>query len=317
MSIDLSVKKYFCIDFHKTRFLNPDINSKKMKHKKTISILVVIVVLGSLAATVAGIISNERDGTYLYESIRGQSVEIYGMGIYRHMPAEVAPQGIAQDYITLFAGIPLLLAGLFWARKGSLRGKFLLAGTFGYFFVTYLFYLVMGMYNPFFLVYALLLGSTFFGLLLTLLSIDLKTLPQQFSDNTPAKFAGGFLIVNALAIAVMWLGIVVPPLLDGTIYPPELFHFTTLIVQGLDLGLLLPLSVVSGLLLFRREPYGFLAGPVYLIFLSILMLALTAKITAMGILGFNIIPAIFIIPALMIIAILSAVLLLKNIREAK
>lgn len=82
------------------------------------------------------------------------------------------------------------------------------------------------------------------------------------------RFAEGFLVFNAVAIGLMWLQVVVPPLLDGSIYPAQLQHYTTLIVQGLDLGLLLPLSAVSGVLLMRRTPMGCLLGPVYLVFLS-------------------------------------------------
>ncbi|NMB81333.1 MAG: hypothetical protein GYA14_05900 [Ignavibacteria bacterium] len=44
------------------------------------------------------------------------------------MSTEVAIQGIAQDYITLFAGVPLLLISLFLARKNSLSGLLILAG---------------------------------------------------------------------------------------------------------------------------------------------------------------------------------------------
>jgi hypothetical protein len=241
-------------------------------------------------------------------------VKIYGQGIYQHMSAEVAPQGIAQDYVTLFIGVPVLLFGLMWARKGSLQGRFLLAGTLGYFLVTYLFYLVMGMYNYLFLAYAFLMGASFFALALTLLSFDLQKLPSVFSENTPIKLAGRFLIVVAFCIAFLWLSIVVPPLLAGSIYPLEVEHYTTLIVQGMDLGLLLPLCVVSGVLLLQKKPLGYLLGPVYLVFLSLLMTALVAKIIAMGMLGYNIIPAIFIIPVFELTAILCSFLLLKNIR---
>jgi hypothetical protein len=198
-------------------------------------------------------------------------------------------------------------------KKGSLKGRFLLAGVLGYFFVTYLFYLVMGMYNYLFLAYSFLMGTTFFAFALTLLSFDLDATPSVFSEKTPTKFTGGFLIFNAFAIAFLWLSIVVPPLLDGSIVPKQVEHYTTLIVQGMDLGLLLPLSVVSGLLLWGKTPFGYLMGTVYLIFLSLLMTALTAKVIAMGLLGSNIIPVIFIIPTFNLMAIGCSFVLLKNI----
>ncbi len=288
-----------------------------MKQTKTITILVFCIAAISAVAAAAGIFSGQGPGTYEYESIRGQIVTIYGKGLYQHMSAEVAIQGIAQDYVTLFIGVPLLLISLFLAGKGSVKGRFLLAGTLGYFLVTYLFYLAMGMYNPLFLAYAFLMGASFFAFTIIMLSFDVDILPAAFCANTPVKFTGGFLIFNAFAIAFLWLSIVVPPLIEGSIYPKGLEHYTTLIVQGMDLGLLLPLAVVSGVLLIRKKPFGYLLGPAYLIFLSLLMTALTAKITAMGMRGYNIIPVIFIIPTFNLLSIICSILLIKNIKIAK
>ena len=87
------------------------------------------------------------------------------------------------------------------------------------------------------------------------------------------------------------------------------------IVQGLDLGLLLPLSFVTGLLIIKKRPFGYLLAPVYLVFLSLLMTALIAKIIAMGMVGSNIIPSIFIIPLIWIITITCTVLMLREVKK--
>jgi len=284
-----------------------------MKNQKSITILTTIIIFLSAFAAFTGILSSGGPGSFEYESIRGETVEIYGVGVYRHMSAEVAPQGIAQDYITLIIGIPLLLLSLVYGRKGSLKGRFILSGTLGYFLVTYLFYLVMGMYNQLFLVYTALLGTSFFAFTTTLFSFDLNRLPQAFGTSVPVKTAGGFLILNALLIALLWLEIVVPPLLDGSIIPVETEHYTTLIVQGLDLGLLLPLAVAAGILFIQKKPIGFLAAPVYLVFLSILMIALIGKIIAIGLLGQNFIPVVFIIPSIALVSITLTILVLNSL----
>jgi hypothetical protein len=286
-----------------------------MKYRNSITILSVLIILLAGTAASMGIFSTGGPGPYTIETVRGETVTVYGEGLYKHMSQDVAPQGIAQDYVTLFIGVPLLILSLVWARRGSLKGRFLLTGTLGYFLVTYLFYLVMGMYNLMFLVYATLLGTTFFAFAQTLLSFPLTKLEERFSESTPVTFVGGFLIFNSIAIGLMWLQIVVPPLLDGSIIPKQVEHYTTLIVQGLDLGLLLPLSFVSGLLLIKRTPFGYLLTPVYFIFLSIMMAALTAKIIAMGLLGQNILPAIVIIPLFGLIAISCSVLIFNHIQE--
>lgn len=273
-----------------------------------------IALLAIIAASI-GIFSTGGPGPYEIETVRGETVTVYGQGLYKHMSKDVAPQGIAQDYITLFLAVPLLLISLVWARKGSVKGRFLLAGTLGYFLVTYLFYLVMGMYNMLFLGYAALLGMSFFAFIQTLLGFEVAHLVGYFRESTPVKFTGGFLIFNGFAIGFMWLGVVVPPLLDGSIIPQQVEHYTTLIVQGLDLGLLLPLSFVSGWLFIKKRPFGYLLAPVYLVFLSILMTALTAKVIAMGMLGQNIMPAIVIIPLFALTAIGCSILIFKSMKE--
>lgn len=285
-----------------------------MKNQKSITILTSIIVALSAIAALTGIFSSTGPGPFEFESIRGETVQIYGEGVYRHMSAEVAPQGIAQDVVTLIIGIPLLLFSLFYARKKSLKGRIILAGTLGYFLVTYLFYLVMGMYNELFLVYTALFGTSFFAFTITLFSFDLNRLTKAFNESVPLKTAGAFLILNALLIALLWLEIVVPPLFDGSTIPVQAEHYTTLIVQGLDLGLLLPLAVISGILFIQKKPIGLLAAPVYLVFLSILMIALIAKIIAIGLLGQNIIPVVFIIPAITLASIALATLVLNSIQ---
>ncbi len=283
-----------------------------MSSKKIITILVLAVAaLAGVAASV-GIFSDNGEGTFTHESIRGQTVEIYGRGVYRHMPAEVAIQGIAQDYVTLFIAVPVLLIALAGYRKSSVRRHFLMSGVLGYLFVTYLFYLAMGTYNELFLCYVALLALTFFGLFLSTRQLETSA-DFRFSEKTPAALVGWFLVICPLLIGLLWLSIVVPPLVDGTIYPVELYHFTTLIVQGFDLGLLLPICIVIGVLLIKKRLVGYIYATVYLGFLSLLMTALTSKIIFMAIEGVNVIPVIFIIPTITVIAILCTWLMIRNV----
>ncbi|MBE0431931.1 hypothetical protein IBX73_00545 [candidate division WOR-3 bacterium] len=284
-----------------------------MKHRTAIGILAFCVVAMAAIAAATGIVSKEGPGPYEYESIRGQTVVIYGHGIYQHMSADVAIQGIAQDYVTLFVGIPLLLIALYLARQGSLRARFLLTGTLGYFLVTYLFYTAMGMYNYLFLAYVFLLGASFFAFALALHGLPVQTLPERMRAPQLVPIVGVFLLVDAVLVALMWLSTVVPPLLDGTIIPVAVQHYTTLIVQGFDLGLLLPMAFVAGLLAVRKRPAGYLMCTVYVVFLSIMMTALTSKLVFMARAGENIIPAIFIIPVIGAISVVFSILLLASV----
>ncbi|MFO8062757.1 MAG: hypothetical protein R6U31_07525 [bacterium] len=288
-----------------------------MKHKKTLLILVILITILSGIAALTGVMSNEGEESHKYESIRGETVEIYGRGIYEHMSKEVAIQGIAQDYVTLLLGIPGLIIALIFALRGSLKARFVLSGITGYFLVTYLFYTAMAMYNHLFLVYASLLGLSFFAFILSLYSFDITGIKNYFKEDAAVRFGGAFLVFNAVMIALLWLSVIIPPLLEGTVYPSSLEHYTTLIVQGFDLGLLLPAAVVTGILALRKRPFGYLFTPVYLVFLSLLMAALTAKLIAMGINGYAIVPAIFIIPVFMIVAFISSIIIIGNVNDLK
>jgi hypothetical protein len=289
----------------------------KKGERKTLTVLIISIVLLSLFATTMGIFDNRGNGSYTHQSIRNHDVVIYGKGLYRDMTADVAIQGIAQDYITLFLGIPLLILSFFLSFRNTFRSKFLLAGVLSYFFVTYILYLNMAMFNAMFLVYAALTGTSFFAFAITLISIGTEKLPAVFNGNVPVRLAGGFLIFTASCIALLWLNIIVPPLLDGTIIPAAVQHYTTLTVQGMDLALFLPVAFVSGVLLLKKNRFGYLMATVTLVFLPLLMTALTAKIIAMAGAGVSVIPVIFIIPAIGIVSIVCCLLLFKSIREVE
>ncbi len=284
-----------------------------MKNSRIVTILVLLITVLSGFATVIGIISDNGPGEYVYTSIRGDDITIYGKGIYQHMSADVAIQGIAQDYVTLFIGIPLLLIGSGLFAKESIKGQLLLSGTLMYFLVTYLFYTAMGMYNSLFLCYVLLLCLSFFAFMLTFSSFDHENIGKMLCSQRLLQYAGIFLVLNSLMVASLWLSIVIPPLLDGSIYPEQLQHYTTLIVQGFDLGLLLPIAIVSGVLAVKKNSYGYLFTTIYLIFLSILMAALTSKIIFMASSGENVIPVIFIMPTICLISVAFSVTILKRV----
>jgi len=65
-----------------------------MKEKNTIAILVIFIILISSVASGLGIFSDFGTGNFEYESIRGKTIEIFGKGVYQHMSADVAIQGI-------------------------------------------------------------------------------------------------------------------------------------------------------------------------------------------------------------------------------
>ena len=275
-----------------------------------------ILGLGLLAfcAAAAPFVFNDGPGPTRHTSIRNVEVITHGLGPYRHMPADIAVQGLAQDAVTLAVGVPFLFITLAWARRGTRAGHLALSGAVAYLFVQYFMYLAMATYNELFLAWVglvLLASQALFRLLLA-------TRPSAFAGaSTPAgvrRYVGGFLLVNGGLIALLWLQVIVPPLVDGTLYPSGLNHFTTMIVQGFDLALFLPPSLHAGYAYLRGRPVGELLAPVYAVFVSLQMLALLAKILWMGAIGVSAGPALFIIPVLLVGAFVAAGLALRSQR---
>lgn len=269
-----------------------------------------IALLSGIAASLPLVLA-DGPGPSVHTSVRGEPVELYGLGPYRHMPKDVAVQGLAQDIVTLAVGIPFLIGALLWARRGSRAGHLALAGAVGYVLVQYFMYLAMATYNELFLLWVALVLLSFQALVRLLLAEPPSAFVVTGDPVAARRYVGIFLLVNGTLIALLWLNAIVPPLLDGTLYPPGLNHFTTMIVQGFDLAIFLPPSLIAGYRYLRRVESGDLLAPIYCVFLSLQMTALLGKILWMNAIGVSAGPALVIIPVLLAGAIAAAALALR------
>ena len=286
-----------------------------MKNKKAIHLLVYLITILSIGAASYAIFSNQGAGVYEYRSIFGETVSIYGRGLYKHDSVSMAAQAIAQDYVTLFLGVPLLILSLYLSRKGCLKGQLLLTGTLGYFLYTYASYSFLSMYNSLFLVYVILMSASFFAFTLAMMSFEVSKLNLFFKEKLPVKLIGGFLLFASFTFGMMWLGKIIKPLINHT--PPEgIEHYTTLVIQALDLGFVVPIGFIAGILLIKRRPFGFLLGPMIIIKDITLLTALTAMVLLQLQAGVEVQPIVVaLVIGLNIIVIYLMVLILKNVKE--
>jgi len=250
-----------------------------MKNKKYLRVLVAIIIIFSAITSFTGIFSNKGNGQYTITSIHGEEVTLYGKGIYKNDSISLVAQGIAQDWIVVILGIPMLIMAMILLRKESLKGKLLLTGTLGYFLYTYISYTFLWNYNYLFLVYVLLMSSSLFAFILSIMEIDVAHLKSNFEDKLPTKLIGGFQIFLGIALGMMWIGIIAQSLKTGAVPLGFIEHYTTLVIQGMDLGVVVPASILSGILLIKKNNYGYLMSSV----LIIKGLSMLTTITAMQI----------------------------------
>lgn len=286
-----------------------------MKYNRLISLLVVCIVILSIFASVIGIFSNGGPGAYQIESFRGETINIHGIGLYSDDSVSLVAQGIAQDIVTLALGNPLLILSLCMLLKGSLKGRLLLTGTLGYFLYTYISYVFLWMYNSMFIVYVVLMSASFFAFTLSILSVDINNLSSSFNTKLPVKFLGGFQIFFAIALCLLWMGKIIPTIINGTV-PVGLEHYTTLVIQGLDLGFIVPIALLSGVLLIKRKPFGYLLSSVIIMKGFTMGAALTAMIISQYFAGVSMsIIEIVMFPIFSLIIFYCMILLLKNIDD--
>jgi hypothetical protein len=248
-----------------------------MKTSKIVLTLAYLITLLVLIAAGAGVFWQGSGDSYDFTTLRGETVEIYGHGLYQYDTLSYAAQAIGQDIATLIVGIPLLLVGIMLTRKGSLRGQLLLTGSLGYMLYTYTSYAFLVAYNEFFLVYVALFSCSLFAFILALSGLDAEQVSRKVSERMPRRSIAIFLMLIAAFLGMAWLGRILPPLLAGK--PPfGLEAYTTLVIQVLDLGIIVPASAITAILLWQKRPWGYTLVSVLIVKALLMGAALIAMI---------------------------------------
>ena len=233
-----------------------------MKNQGAMRWLIPLIGLLALFAAATGLFDQTPGEPYAHTNHRGEEVMINGHGLYYFDTISSAAQQEGNDLITLTVGLPLLAISTLLAFRGSLRGRLALTGTLGFFLYTYMSMSVLSSYNALFLVYVALFSLSLYAFILSMMSFDLTDLPKHFSARLPRGWIAGLMFLVGGFLLLAWLGRIVPPLLQNQ--TPVLDNTTTLVIQAMDLGMIVPLAILSGILLLRRSPWGYLLTSVTL-----------------------------------------------------
>ena len=210
------------------------------------------------------------------------AVGVFHPDIYRDS-VSLKAQAQGQDLVTLAFGVPLLLLGVVFSYRRSHRGRLIWLGALAYMLYTYAMAATGIRYNPLFLLYVTIFSLSLFGVILGLRGTDPRELADVFTDKVPVRTVSAFLVVMAMLVANLWLSQLVPALLHGTL-PPMMVQdeVDTLVIQVMDLGLLVPLFALAGVLLWKRRPWGYLLAGIMLVKAGTLGLAVVSMILFMS-----------------------------------
>jgi hypothetical protein len=247
-----------------------------MKQYSALNYLVLLVAVLAILAASFGLFTPDHGSIVSFTTARGVTAELWGQGFYKYDTPIGASGFMASDVVTLFLAIPILLISFVMYRRGSLKGGFLLTGAFSYFLYCYTSMGFGAAYNNLFLAYILIFSGSLFGLILSLLSFDVKTLPSKFGADLPRKGIGIFLIVSGVILSLIWLVLTIVPALFANQAPFEATYYTTFITGIVDMGIVAPALIIAGVLIRRNIPAGYLLSATMLTFTCILGANLTA-----------------------------------------
>lgn len=207
--------------------------------------------------------------------IAAAAIGLFWPEVYRET-AWVVPQNRGQDLVTLIAAIALS-ATMIYARSGAARAIPLWIGLLGYLWYTYVGAAFSYRFNELFLVYVACFSLSSAGLIALLAGLDASALKAAFAPNAPRRAASVFLLVMAASLAVLWLSQVVAFLQTGAL--PDLIERAetpTNFVFVLDLGVVVPVSVLAAMLLLRDAPWGYALASAMLMKAATMGLALVS-----------------------------------------
>jgi hypothetical protein len=180
---------------------------------------------------------------------------LFAPGVYRDN-GWVVPQNRGQDLVTLLV-LPVLAAALRSAHQGSSRHTLLWLGLLGYLFYTYTGASFAYAFNLLFPVYVALFSLSVFALVAAIVSLSRLRAESTFDEATPRKAVAGFLALLALLLTMAYLSQILPFYTMGRLPKPvELAGAPTMFVYVLDLGLIVPLSLLAARWLWRQYRWG-------------------------------------------------------------
>jgi hypothetical protein len=206
-----------------------------------------------------------------------------------------ATQGIAQDIITLFVTVPVMVIAFIFALRGSYRARLVWLGMLGYVLYSYILYAFAVYFNSLFLVYAAILCLAIYSFIGTISTTDAAFVMDAVTAErkNPPRFRKRTAIMLFVITAMfyfLWLSEIIPALIGG--FTPQSITDNGLPsnpVHVLDLAILLPGLIMTGIMILKGKPLGYIIAPIFFGYGAMLGLAILAMVWLMNQQGFPIV----------------------------
>lgn len=235
-------------------------------NEKSLHILTFLIIILSTVTSAVGLLYKTSGKTFHFVNQYGNTVKIYGNGLYARDSLFKAVTARGTDFTILCVAVPILAIALILdIKKKTLKNRLFLTGVISV-FLYYSASIAFGItYNMLDLVYIALFSSSLFGLIVSITSINMKEI--LISKLLPYSGIYIFLALSGAALIVAWLPDIITSLITKTSL--KLIEvYTTEITYVLDMGILAPLMFICLFQLKKRNGLG------YVLLESLLMLCI-------------------------------------------
>jgi hypothetical protein len=257
---------------------------KTMKQQSSLNWLIPLIVPLAIITASIGLFQQGGSGSYIFTNVRGQTVEMYGQGIYQNDSLLAGAGFRGTDAITLVVSLPLLAVCYLLYRRGSLKGQLVMIGALYYFLYNGASMTFSAAFNSLFLLYTAQFSASLFAVITALATFDAQSLAKRILPNLPHHGAAIFLFVAGIATLFLWMSELIGPLTSGKA-PALLGPYTTMFTHGFDSAVITPAAVIGGILLLQRKPLGYLLAIPMLVFCALIGVVVIGQTVSQALAG--------------------------------
>ncbi len=219
-----------------------------------VSIIIMIFLL--IIITISGLLSFDVSKSYNFTNIYGDSIKIFGNGVYKYDSYFKAPIFIGTDFIMLVVVVPLLIISLYKnIKQRTIKTKLALVSIIGV-IVYYATSISFGVtYNELHLLYIALFSISLFDMFILISDINKKDLRDKQKLNLPTKGITIFLILAGASLFFAWLPDIITSLVSNKSLA-LIENYTTEITYVIDMGVISPLAIICLYYLKKKNGVG-------------------------------------------------------------
>lgn len=244
--------------------------------KEIIHSLSVISFVLLICVSVIGVFSWGTEKAYTSINQYGETIKMWGNGIYYHDSFFKAPIFIGSDLVMLLVTSPLLLVFVMKDRKEKSDKSRLLLVSVLIWILYYSTSLCFGVtYNKAFLLYILLFSVSFFGVIVGILDVAKRN--YRVPEFMSGKAFSIFLLISGISTFIAWFPDILASFSTGTLDLIEVY--TTEITYVLDMGIISPTAFICFYFLKKKNAMGFVLMSVLsigIIIVGVMMISQTA-----------------------------------------